>query len=124
MRKAKNVEEYIAAAPAELRAKLREMRSLIRAAAPGAIEKLSYGMPYYGLEGRLAYFAWAKNHIGIYIPPPVIQMHAKELKGYETAKATVRFPHGKKLPKAMIRKLVKTRIALNLEKSAAATRRR
>jgi len=113
MPKPLTVDDYIAAAPRELRAKLREMRALIKSAAPKAEEKLSYQMPYYHHNGRLAYFAHFKNHIGLYIPTPVVAQHAKELKDYVTAAATIQFPHGKKLPKALIRKLVKARVKIN-----------
>ena len=90
------------------------MRSAIRKAAPKALEKISYGMPYYGYVGRLAYFALAKAHVGLYIPPPILQNHRKELKSYSTSgSATVRFPLGKKLPVTLIRKLVKARMVYN-----------
>src|SRR2546423_1012456 len=106
MLKHKNVDAYIAAAPREVRAKLKELRAAIRKAAPDAEERISYGMPYYASKGRLAYFAAFKNHIGLYVPTPVIEEHKSELKGYETAKATVRFPLDKKLPVGLIKKLV------------------
>lgn len=90
------------------------MRSAIRKAAPQAIEKISYGMPYYGYKGRLAYFALMKNHIGLYIPPPILQNHKRDLKGHSTsASATVRFPLDQKLPLALIGKLVKARAKYN-----------
>lgn len=114
MKKALNVEGYIAGAPRALRGKLRQMRSAIRKAAPKAGEKISYGMPYYGYKGRLAYFALMKNHIGLYIPPPILQDHQKELKGYSTsASATLRLPLNRKLPLALIRKLIKARMKYN-----------
>ena len=113
MNKAKTVEEYIKNAPEEVRGKLRELRSIIKSVAPEAIEKISYGMPYYGYKGRLAYFAYAKNHIGLYAMPPVIQDHIKELKKYRTATATIRFPLNEKLPVALIRKLIKAGIKNN-----------
>ena len=113
MKKAKDVDEYIAKAPKEVRGKLKELRAIIKSAAPKAEERISYGMPYYGYRGRLAYFAYARNHVGLYIMPPVIQDHKKELKGYGTAKATVRFPLDKKLPIALIKKLVKARMKKN-----------
>ena len=59
----------------------------------GAQERISYGIPYYGYKGRLAYFRYTKEHIGLYVPPPVIEEHKKEIKAYGTSKATVRFPH-------------------------------
>jgi uncharacterized protein YdhG (YjbR/CyaY superfamily) len=111
--KTQTVDAYIAAAPKEVQSKLRKLRAAIREAAPTAEERVSYGMPYYGYKGRLAYFAAFKNHIGLYVPSPVIEEHKSELKDYETAKATVRFPLDKKLPIMLIKKLVKARKQMN-----------
>jgi uncharacterized protein YdhG (YjbR/CyaY superfamily) len=113
MLKPKSVDAYIAAAPKEVQRKLKELRATIRKTAPDAEERISYGMPYYGYKGRLAYFAAFKKHIGLYVPPPVIEEHKSELKDYETARATVRFPLDKKLPIALIRKLVRARMKKN-----------
>jgi uncharacterized protein YdhG (YjbR/CyaY superfamily) len=77
------------------------------------VERISYGMPYYNYKGHLVYFRLAKAHIGLYVPPPVIEEHKNELKDYETAKATVRFPLDKKLPIMLIKKLVKARMKKN-----------
>ncbi len=70
-------------------------------------------MPYYGYKGRLAYFAYAKHHIGLYAMPPVVQDHMKELRKYQTAKATIRFPLNEKLPIALIKKLVRAGVKNN-----------
>ena len=70
-------------------------------------------MPYYSYEGRLAYFQLWKNHIGLYLPTPVIEEHKRELKGYETSKATIRIPLNEKLPVTLIRKLVRARMKKN-----------
>jgi uncharacterized protein YdhG (YjbR/CyaY superfamily) len=85
----------------------------IKEVVPTAVERISYGMPYYDYKGRLAYFAFAKSHIGLYIPPPVIEEHESELKNYETAKATIRFPIDKPLPIALVKKLIKVRMKKN-----------
>lgn len=121
MKKAKpTVDTYIAAASPSVRGKLRQMRAAIKKAAPKAVEKISYGMPYYGYKGRLAYFAVTKAHIGLYIPPPILQNYKKELKGYSTyASATVRFPLDEKLPLALIGKLIKARMRYNESKRRA-----
>ena len=111
--KPKNVDAYIAAAPKEVQAKLKELRAVIREAVPTAEERISYGMPYCGYRGQLAYFRLSKNHIGLYVPSPVIEEHKRELKDYETAGATVRFPLDKKLPVVFIKKLVKARMKKN-----------
>jgi uncharacterized protein YdhG (YjbR/CyaY superfamily) len=110
MLKPKNVDAYIAGVPKEVRGKLDLLRATIRKTAPDAEERISYGMPYYGYKGRLAYFAAFKKHIGLYVPTPVIEEHKKELKDYETAKATVRFPFDKPLPIALIKKLIKAQM--------------
>jgi uncharacterized protein YdhG (YjbR/CyaY superfamily) len=70
-------------------------------------------MPYCGYNGRLAYFAAFEKHIGLCIPPPVIEEHATELKDYETAKATIRFALDRKLSTKLIQKLIKARMKKN-----------
>lgn len=113
MKKSKDVDNYIAKAPKELRKKLQELRAIIKSAAPKAEERMSYGMPYYDYKGRLIYFKLSKAHLGIYVPTPVIEEHKKELKDYKTAKATVRFSLEAKLPASLIKKLVEARMKKN-----------
>ncbi len=115
MKKPKDVDEYIASIPEEIRGKLIELRNAIKTTAPQAEEKISYGMPYYGYKGRLVYFRLATHHIGLYIPMPVVQQHIKDLKGYDAKGATVRFPLDKKLPITLIKKLVNARVKINEE---------
>jgi uncharacterized protein YdhG (YjbR/CyaY superfamily) len=111
--KPKDVDAYISAAPKEVRDKLRKLRATIRKTAPDAEERISYGMPYYGYKGRLAYFAAFKKHIGLYVPTPVIEEHKRRLKDYGTARATVRFPIDKPLPVALVKMLIKARMKRN-----------
>lgn len=110
------VNEYIKNAPEELRGRLNSIRKMIKENAPNALEKISYGMPYYGYKGRLVYFAYFKNHIGFYAMPPVVGKLKEELKGYKTAMATIQFPHTQKLPLNLIKKLVKAGVKNNEEK--------
>lgn len=116
MQKVKSVEEYISSAPKETQSKLRQLRSLIKEAAPEAEEKISYSMPYYGYKGRLAYFAYAKKHVGLYLMPPLVQDHRKELEGYETSTSAIRFPLSENLPVPLIKKLLKAAVAQNERK--------
>src|SRR5437763_8220840 len=109
----KDVDAYIARAPRESQARLRALRAAIKAAAPEAVERISYGMPYYEYKGRLVYFSLAKGHIGLYIPTPVLAEHQQELAGYETTAATLRLPLDQKLPVALVKKLVKARLKAN-----------
>ncbi len=113
MKPIKNVTEYIARAPKETQSKLRQLRVAIKQAAPGTEERIGYGMPYYYYKGRLAYFSVWKKHIGLYVPTPVIEEHERQLRNYETAKATVQFPLDEKLPLALIKKLIKARVKKN-----------
>jgi uncharacterized protein YdhG (YjbR/CyaY superfamily) len=116
MLKVKSVNEYISKAPKEHQEKLNQLRDLILEVAPEAEEKISYAMPYYGYKGRFAYFAFAKKHIGLYLTPPIMEIFKDELKNYETATATIRFPLDEKLPVALIKKLLKARKKLNEER--------
>lgn len=113
MKRAASVQEYITSAPEEVQGKLREIRAVIKEAAPEAEEKISYSMPYYGYHGRLAYFAAAKHHVGLYIPPPIIQNHKEELRDYITSVSAVQFPIDKPLPIPLIKKLIKARMKHN-----------
>ena len=113
--RAKDVDGFIAAAPRGVQPKLNELRALIKKTAPTAVERISYGMPYYHYKGRLAYFNAWKTHVGLYLPTPTVAEHKAELADYETTKATIRFPLDKKLPVALIRKLIKARMKRNDE---------
>ena len=117
MRKApRNVDAYIASAPKAMQGKLKVLRAAIRKAAPKALEKISYGMPYYAYQGRLVYFGHHQAHIGVYFPTPTLQQHAKDLKGYYARQATLHLPLDKKIPAGLIRKLVQSRMKQNEKK--------
>lgn len=111
--KPKNVDDYIEQAPKEVKDKLRNIREIIKKAAPSAEEKISYGMPYYSYKGRLAYFAAFKDHISLFAMPPIVGEHERELRKYKTGKATIQFPLDERLPIALIRKLVKAGVRRN-----------
>lgn len=107
------MDEYISAAPEEARAKLEEVRAAIREVAPTAKESISYRIPFYDYKGRLAWFGLQKEHIGLYVRPPVIEEHKKDLAGYETTISAVHLPLDKDVPVALVKKLVKARMRKN-----------
>lgn len=114
---ASDVDAYVAAAPPAVRAKLKQLRKLVMSVVPGAVEGISYGMPYYKWNGAFAGFAAFKAHIGFF-PGAIVQQFAKDLAGYETAKGTVRFPLDEPLPESLIRKLLKAAVARNAAKAS------
>jgi len=107
------VDEYLAAVPKEARATLEKLRKTIKAAAPRATEVISYQMPMYKQHGMVVGFAAFKDHCSLFPGAKPIETHKDELKAYETSKGTIRFPSDKPLPTALVKKLVKTRIAEN-----------
>lgn len=115
----KNIDEYITGFPPEIQEKLEKIRATIRKAAPKAEEAISYMIPTFKLHGNLVHFASFKNHIGFYPGAAGIEAFKEELADYEISKGTVQFPHGKRIPFSLITKIVKFRVAQNLEKAAA-----
>ena len=109
----RSIDDYIQRQPAALHGVLRELRQLINKAAPKAAEKISYQMPTFYLNGNLVHFAGFKEHIGFYPTPSAIEKFGDELKKYKTSKGAVQFPLTQPLPKALITRMVKFRVAEN-----------
>ncbi len=119
-----STDEYIASCPLEIQPRLQELRATIRAAAPDAEERISYGMPGLYQQGNVVWFAAARDHIGFYPTGEGIEAFKKELAKYETSKGTVRFPLDKPLPLKLIARITKSRVAANLKKAEAKTRKK
>ena len=122
--RSRTVEDFLATAPPDARAALESLRDTIRSVAPGATEGISYGIAAFKHDGRpLVGFGATKNHCALYVmSPEVMRAHAEELEKYDTSKGTIRFAARKPLPKTLVKKLVKARIA-ELEAAGRSRRR-
>jgi uncharacterized protein YdhG (YjbR/CyaY superfamily) len=111
---ATSVADYLAAVPEPASTTLKKVRALIRSAAPAeATEGISWGMPMFKYKGMLLGLAAFSNHCSIFPGPAVIAALKSELKGFHTSKGTIQFPLDKPLSAALVRKVVKARIAQN-----------
>jgi uncharacterized protein YdhG (YjbR/CyaY superfamily) len=112
---ANTVEEYLAAVPEPARSTLQKVRATIRSVVPAeTTEAISYGMPAFKYKGPLVAYAAFANHCSFFgMDGDVLEEFKDELKSYSTSKGTIRFPPDKPLPAALIKKLVKARVARN-----------
>jgi uncharacterized protein YdhG (YjbR/CyaY superfamily) len=111
--KLKTHADYLDSVSEEQRAALEKIRAAILAAAPKAEECFSYGLPAFQIDGKpLAGFAAAAKHCAFYpMSGSIIEVHQDVLANYDTSKGTIRFPAEKSLPDALVKKLVKARMA-------------
>jgi uncharacterized protein YdhG (YjbR/CyaY superfamily) len=108
----KTVDEYFARLPDSSRSTLKEMRATIRSAVPPeAIETISYGIPAFKHNKVLVWFAAFSNHCSLFPTAAVIEAFRDELKSFPTSKGTIQFPTNKPLPTALIKKIVRERVA-------------
>lgn len=112
----KNIDEFIKRYPPQAQKLMKQLRELIHQEVPEAKEKISYGIPTFTLNGNLIHFAAYEKHIGLYPGAGPIADLKDDLRDYETAKGTVRFPIDKPLPYDLIRKLLHSAVARNQAK--------
>ena len=113
----KDIDDYIRSFPKESQALLHEIRDTIKKAAPGAEERISYGIPAFNLNNRyLLYFAGFKSHVSMYPAPRESEAFKVKLAGYKGGKGTVQFPLDKPLPLGLITQIVKFKVKENKEK--------
>lgn len=106
------IDAYLAALPADQRAALQSVRETIAAAAPEAVEAISYGMPAFRYRSRLlVWYLAAKAHCSLFPTAAAIDAHRAELADFDLAKGTIRFTPDHPLPKDLVARLVRDRMA-------------
>jgi uncharacterized protein YdhG (YjbR/CyaY superfamily) len=118
------IDQYIAGFPPEIQVILSKLRAAAKKAAPQAMEKISYQMPAFYLNGNLVYFAAFKNHIGFFPTSSGVAAFQKELAKYATSKGTVHFPLDKPLPLDLIKRIVRFRVKENSPKKIEGRKKR
>ena len=110
----KDVEEYVASVPESVRSTFNKLRAAIRSAVPAeATETISYRIPAFKHKRMLVWFAAFSNHCSLFPTAAVIEAFKNELKGFSTSKGTIHFPTDKPFPTALIKRVVKARVALD-----------
>jgi uncharacterized protein YdhG (YjbR/CyaY superfamily) len=119
--KPRTIDEYLANVSDEQRAALEKLRRSIRMIVPEAEEYISYGLAAFKLNGHpLVAFGATANHCAFFpMDSTTVAAHKKDLNGYETSKGTIRFQPEKPLPVALVKKLVKARIAASTGRKKA-----
>jgi uncharacterized protein YdhG (YjbR/CyaY superfamily) len=107
------IDTTLAALPADQRVALQSLRETIAAAAPEAVEAISYGVPAFRYKGRpLVAYSAAKAHCSFFpMAPSIIDANRAELAGFATAKGTIRFTPAKPIPADLVARMVRGRIA-------------
>jgi uncharacterized protein YdhG (YjbR/CyaY superfamily) len=113
----KNLDDYVASVPEAARSHFSKIHAALRSAVPTeATETISYGIPAFKHKKVLVWFAAFSNHCSLFPTASVIETFKNELKDFTTSKGTIQFPLDKPVPMALIKKIVKTRVAQVEEK--------
>jgi uncharacterized protein YdhG (YjbR/CyaY superfamily) len=111
---AKTVDEYLSRLPRGQEDALEKLRKVIKEAAPKAEERISYQMPAYKYHGYIVFFAAFKSHCSLFVASrSLLSDFAEELEGYETSGGTIHFTPEEPLPKTLVKRIVKARVAEN-----------
>ena len=112
------VDNYIANLPLEQQIALERVRQIIKNTGPEAVEFISYKMPAYHCHGMIGGFAAFKNHCSFFPwNAKTIEDFATELKDFKTSAGTIQFTPEKPIPEALLQKILRYRVADNLEKN-------
>lgn len=113
------IEEFLASQSPERRRAIERLRAIIRQEAPQAEEKISYHQPTYMLHGWFISLGAAKNHLSFHpMDNTTVARHAEALKDFKTLPGTIRFTPEQPIPEALVRQILRERLAENLRRKA------
>jgi len=110
------IDTYIQQYDENVQSKLFELKSFILSLVPDAIEKISYQMPTFYLNGNLVHFAAQKNHIGFYPGSACIEQFKEKLHGFKCSKGTIQIPYNQDIPWSILKEIILYRLDENLKK--------
>jgi uncharacterized protein YdhG (YjbR/CyaY superfamily) len=115
-KKITTIDDYITQYPPHIQTLLKELRKIIKEAAPQATEGISYHMPVFKQKGVIAWFAAAKDHIGLYPKATAITAFKDRLTNYKTSTGTIQLPLDKPLPTTLIKDIIRYNLKENITK--------
>ncbi len=108
----KTVEGYVATIPESSRKTFNQLHAAVRSAVPSdAVEILSYGIPAFKTDRVIVWFAAFADHCSLFPTSSIIAAFKTDLQKFHTSKGTIHFPLDKAVPAALVKKLVKARVA-------------
>ena len=108
------IDEYLAPLANDKRAALEKLRKTILSIAPDATECISYGLPTFAHKRKLVAMGAEANHCALYVlSSSLLNDFRDDVAGYDTTKGSIHFTPDKPLPLALVKKLVKARMAEN-----------
>jgi uncharacterized protein YdhG (YjbR/CyaY superfamily) len=109
---AMTVDDYFARVPEPARSVLTKLRATIRSVLPrDATEIISYQIPAVARDGVIVWYAAFADHVSLFPRGSVLTQFKDELTEFKISKGTVQFPLDKPLPVALIKRIVKARLA-------------
>lgn len=112
----KTIDEYIASFPQDVQEKLRNIRTVIRKAAPDSEEAIRYGIPTFRLNGHnLVHFAAFRDHLSFFPTPSGVAKFQEELSAYTLSKGTIQFPLSEPVPYGLVERITRFRVEENRE---------
>lgn len=110
---ATQIDAYLAKLPAPQRQALEELRALLHTLVPDAEEAIKTRVPALRYKGKTVVgFGAAATHLALYVMfGDALRVFTSELAGFDATRRVIRFAPERPLPAALIRRIVRFRLA-------------